>query len=966
MSAGDGDPEWRSNRENEPVEDEAAVPSTSGDGSSEPVGFNTAALAENSAEIKASDNVNESAVLKFEDEEASLDDASGGALENQGTHSVSRQNGNSEENTDMRNGEHTSKKAEGASGDYNSILSEFDHFAAKGSTEAVGFGYEIGDMVWGKVKSHPWWPGHIYDEALASHSVQRSKREGHVLVAFYGDSSYGWFDSAELVPFEENFADKSRQTSSRAFVKAVEEAVDDLSRRRGLGLACCCRNEFNFGPSIKEGYFVVDVGDYEPGVFSSRQINKARDDFRPKTMLSYVRQLALTPMTDQHRAIDFIKNKATVLACRKALFEEFDETYAQAFGSVPVRPPRPTEPIAVDPSKAPLSGRQVFAETLSKGKHPIKPTKTKDQLEKDKYLFVRRDAPAHPTTKKTSSVQSGASPHLLPADGIESSELPTLSGTESHTYQDSGDRASVREGVKSIGGPKKSVEGGQPNVKVLKRKESSAENVNEKKKKKKKKRNAEAASTELNAMPANEKIKKMKEIRHEESSNVVQIPLANSDSGGVVEKVEKVSSDAVDPQKSAIDLPFLVRDLRTLALNPIHGLEKGCCSSSTLSAFLKFRSLVYRKSLVVSQPRTENEKIEAQAHLTAHQPALRRSIDKTSDNNKPTRPPSRPIDDPTKGGKKRDPSDRPATTKKQILAKRTKIANSEDIDKKIKKRIIATDDSKSVPLRPITTTPIARNFPPKKVESRKSPTMLVMKFPPGSALPSGPQLRAKFARFGPLDLDATRIFWKTYTCRLVYRRRADAEEALDFAMASENLFGSTNVRCHVKEVGVELPVEPELPPVRAKIPATVAEPPPPPSMQQPKSILKKASGDEGNTGNGRGTRVKFVLGSNSIANANASANKAQEQLSSFAVGSSSNKNISLSSMDISTTSSAAKNLPKVFSNVTTRQFEKLPMNLPSSEPNRDISQQLLDLMARCSDVVSHVSGVLGYMPYHAL
>ncbi|KAG0451892.1 hypothetical protein HPP92_011020 [Vanilla planifolia] len=66
-------------------------------------------------------------------------------------------------------------------------------------------GFRTGDMVWGKVKSHPWWPGHIFNEAFASPSVRRTKREGHVLVAFFGDSSYGWFDPAELIPFEPYF-----------------------------------------------------------------------------------------------------------------------------------------------------------------------------------------------------------------------------------------------------------------------------------------------------------------------------------------------------------------------------------------------------------------------------------------------------------------------------------------------------------------------------------------------------------------------------------------------------------------------------------------------------------------------------------------------------------------------------------------------------------------------------------------
>ncbi|EYU29899.1 hypothetical protein MIMGU_mgv1a025387mg, partial [Erythranthe guttata] len=197
----------------------------------------------------------------------------------------------------MSNSEDT--KVNYAAEDYDSILSEFDRFAAKGVADAVGYGYQIGDMVWGKVKSHPWWPGIIYNEAFASPTVRRSKREGHVLVAFFGDSSYGWFDLSEVVPFEVNFAEKSSQTSSRAFTIAVEEAVDELSRRRSLGLACRCRNEFNFWPSNVKDYFVVDVGAYEPGVYSLNQINKARESFRAREILSFVKRLGLTSMNDK-------------------------------------------------------------------------------------------------------------------------------------------------------------------------------------------------------------------------------------------------------------------------------------------------------------------------------------------------------------------------------------------------------------------------------------------------------------------------------------------------------------------------------------------------------------------------------------------------------------------------------------------------------------------------------------------
>lgn len=228
---------------------------------------------------------------------------------------------------------------------FNSLLSEFDDFVANensgqmATSRAQRYGFDVGDLVWGKVKSHPWWPGHIFNEAFATSQVRRTRREGHVLVAFFGDSSYGWFDPADFIPFDANFTEKSKQTSSRNFTKAVEEAVDEASRRCGLGLACKCRSPYSFRATSVKGYFVVDVPDYEPhAVYSAKQIQTARDSFRPREALSFVKNLALSPCIGNEKDLEFVKNKATVTAYRKAVFEEFDVTYAQAFGVQPGRP----------------------------------------------------------------------------------------------------------------------------------------------------------------------------------------------------------------------------------------------------------------------------------------------------------------------------------------------------------------------------------------------------------------------------------------------------------------------------------------------------------------------------------------------------------------------------------------------------------------------------------------------------
>ena len=230
---------------------------------------------------------------------------------------------------------------------YESLLSKFDDYVANGMGGACGMGasrassraLEVGDMVWGKVKSHPWWPGHIFNEALADPLVRRTKREGHVLVAFFGDSSFGWFLPDELVPFDTNFGEKSRQTTAKTFLKAVEEAVDEVGRRCGLRVVCQCRNPFSFRQQRVPGYFEVDVPDYETGgIYSVDQISNARESFHPEDTLSFVRQLALAPRDSDQRNISWIKNKATVYAYRRAIYEEFDETYAQAFGVQPTRP----------------------------------------------------------------------------------------------------------------------------------------------------------------------------------------------------------------------------------------------------------------------------------------------------------------------------------------------------------------------------------------------------------------------------------------------------------------------------------------------------------------------------------------------------------------------------------------------------------------------------------------------------
>ncbi|KAF5941478.1 hypothetical protein HYC85_019120 [Camellia sinensis] len=245
------------------------------------------------------------------------------------------------------------KKKEGI--DYRSKSNTLDEGTEVEKLDALkDSGYEVGDMVWGKAKSHPWWPGQIFDEALASPSICRREKEGQVLVAFYGDDTYGWFEPGRLIPFDFHYTEKSKQTNTPEFLTAVGEAVDEVKRRAALGLTCHCRKPNIFRPKSVEGFFEVDVSGFQPGgLYSMKQIERARDAFQPSKTLSFVKQLTLMPQDDVQRNVEWTNNVALVLAYRRAVFEEFDETYAQAFGVQPVRPGVSAVGL-LNPEKAPL------------------------------------------------------------------------------------------------------------------------------------------------------------------------------------------------------------------------------------------------------------------------------------------------------------------------------------------------------------------------------------------------------------------------------------------------------------------------------------------------------------------------------------------------------------------------------------------------------------------------------------
>jgi hypothetical protein len=202
-------------------------------------------------------------------------------------------------------------------------------------------GVRFGDMVWGKVKSHPWWPGHVYSITLTSDGeVRRGYRDGLVLVAFFGDSSYGWFEPHELLPFEEHFREKFAQPGGRNFPTAIDEAADEVARRAALAFLCPCHRPNAARPhELDPRYLLVDVPGFDTDAeYHPEQVAAEREKIDPRALLDYLKGAAVEQLDAAEligkpkRHIPAVQMSSMLEAYRLSRYALKDPTYAQAFG----------------------------------------------------------------------------------------------------------------------------------------------------------------------------------------------------------------------------------------------------------------------------------------------------------------------------------------------------------------------------------------------------------------------------------------------------------------------------------------------------------------------------------------------------------------------------------------------------------------------------------------------------------
>ncbi|KAI8556414.1 hypothetical protein RHMOL_Rhmol05G0251200 [Rhododendron molle] len=172
--------------------------------------------------------------------------------------------------------------------------------------------FRVSDLVWAKVKSHPWWPGQIFDPSDASEKARRYSKKDGFLIAFFGDKTFAWNEAPLMKPFQMHFSQMEKQGSTEAFSHAVNCALEEVSRRVEFGLGCSC-----LSPEVYDKIktqIVVNSGIHEE---SSRRDggdeSSSAASFMPVNLLQNVKTVAQYPYSEIDR-LESVTARAQLLA----------------------------------------------------------------------------------------------------------------------------------------------------------------------------------------------------------------------------------------------------------------------------------------------------------------------------------------------------------------------------------------------------------------------------------------------------------------------------------------------------------------------------------------------------------------------------------------------------------------------------------------------------------------------------
>ncbi|KAL4341612.1 hypothetical protein GQ457_08G019630 [Hibiscus cannabinus] len=169
------------------------------------------------------------------------------------------------------------------------------------------------DLVWGKVRSHPWWPGQIFDISAATAKAKKYFKKERYLIAYYGDQTFAWNEASQIKPFRSHFSRMEKQNNMEEFHHALDCALDEVSRRVEFGLACSCISKEAYSQIKTE--IIVNAGIQEE---SSRRYGGDRfssaSSFDPLELVRTMKTLAPSPSYADVDRLQFTISQAQLLA----------------------------------------------------------------------------------------------------------------------------------------------------------------------------------------------------------------------------------------------------------------------------------------------------------------------------------------------------------------------------------------------------------------------------------------------------------------------------------------------------------------------------------------------------------------------------------------------------------------------------------------------------------------------------
>ncbi|KAI4295176.1 hypothetical protein MLD38_040556 [Melastoma candidum] len=114
-------------------------------------------------------------------------------------------------------------------------------------------------------------------------------------------------------------------------------------------------------------------------------------------------------------------------------------------------------------------------------------------------------------------------------------------------------------------------------------------------------------------------------------------------------------------------------------------------------------------------------------------------------------------------------------------------------DKRAAQKVQDTPSREAKDATPAVSSKATKSLPSKKIERPERgfcSDHAGDEVPPRFFASIVPELKARFARFGPLDSSRIQVLWKSLTCRVVFQHKSDAEAAHNYAVGNGSLFGA--------------------------------------------------------------------------------------------------------------------------------------------------------------------------------